>query len=224
MDKGGGSKALHQRVWPTPRVQKVRITSDPALTCEMAPHGSPCVLVIGSSYIRRLYAYICEHGLDRNLGLPCRITWDGRGGRRWEHLVSVLHSHRARPAPHILVINLGGNSLCTEGRNRFQFLQQMKEDMVKVRQMLPSTIVLFSDILPRWKWRGQTGKSGYGLERSRRWLNGAMSGFTSSCRHMGCIRHQNLGLSHLVEDGVHLTSEGNALFLGNIQGALQRWL
>lgn len=190
----------------------------------MSEHSTAQIWLVGSSYIHRLYAYIREHGLDRNLGLSCRITWAGRGGRRWEDLIPVLRSLRARAAaPDLLLIHLGGNSLCSEGRNRVDLLQQMKADMAEISWMFPHTRVLFSDILPRSNWRGQIGRTAYGIERSRRWLNGAMSGFMSE-RGMGCVYHRNIRLAHLIKDGVHLNSEGNELFLGNIQEALQNEL
>ncbi|KAL0170896.1 hypothetical protein M9458_035492, partial [Cirrhinus mrigala] len=181
---------------------------------EMAEHCTARVWIIGSSYIHRLHAYICERGLGRNLGLPCRITWDGRGGRRWEHLIPVLRSLRARSvAPDLLVIHLGGNSLCSEGRNRVDLLQLMMADMAEIFWMFPHTKILFSDILPRQNWRGQQARSSYGIEKSRRWLNSAIG--------MSCIYHRNIGLAHLIEDGVHLNSEGNELLLENFREALR---
>ncbi|KAF4115059.1 hypothetical protein G5714_002548 [Onychostoma macrolepis] len=80
----------------------------------------------------------------------------------------------------------------------------MKTDLTRVFKLIPATKVLFSDILPRLNWRGQTGRSAYGIERSRRWLNGAMSGFLSE-RNMHCIPHRNISLLHLIRDGVHLS-------------------
>ncbi|ROL50896.1 hypothetical protein DPX16_3530 [Anabarilius grahami] len=144
----------------------------PSLFFDIADDRVPRVWIVGSSIIRRLYAHICEQGLDRNLGLRCRITWEGRGGRLWEQLLPVLRSLRTKaPAPDILVIHLGGNSVCREGRNRLDFLREMKTDLAEVLRLLPRTRLLFSSILPRLNWRGQIARSAYGIERSRRWLN-----------------------------------------------------
>lgn len=182
---------------------------------------APRVWIVGSSIIRRLHAHIREQHLDQNLGLRCKITWEGSGGRLWEQLLPELRSLRSRgPAPDILVIHLGGNSLCREGCKRRDLLRQMKADLEEVFRMFPRTRVLFSDILPRLSWRGQTGRTAYGVDRARRWLNGAISGFLSE-RQMLCVRHPNIGLPHLSRDGVHLSPEGNELLLSNIRESLQ---
>jgi len=183
----------------------------------MASH----IWIVGSSIIRRLHTYICEQRLDANLGLQCNITWDGRGGRLWEQLFPALRSLRAKaPTPDIIIIHLGGNSLCRVGRNRLHFLREMKSDLTEILQMFPRTRLLFSGILPRLNWRGQTGRTGYGIERSRRWINGAMSGFLGE-KQMRCIHHKNINLFHLCRDGVHLGPEGNQLLLSNLREALQ---
>ncbi len=179
----------------------------------MAP---PRVWVVGSSIVRRLHAHVCEQGLEENLDLRCEITWDGRGGRLWEQLLPTLRSLRARaPPPDILVIHLGGNSM-----DRVGFLREIKRDLGKCFLMFPSTKLVFSHILPRLSWRGQTGRTGYGLERSRRWINGKVSAFLAE-RQMRCIHHRNICLSHLSSDGVHLSPEGNQLLLVNLREALQ---
>ncbi|XDV26044.1 hypothetical protein PO909_029848 [Leuciscus waleckii] len=184
----------------------------------MAP---PRVWIVSSSIIRRLHSYICEQRLDENLDLRCEITWDGRGGRLWEQLLPALRSLRARaPAPDILIIHLGGNSLCQEGRDRLGFLREITRDLGTCFEMFPSTRFVFSHILPRLYWRGQTGRSGYGVERGRRWINGKVAGFLAE-RQMRCIRQRNNCTSHRCRDGVHLSTEGNQLLLSNLREALR---
>lgn len=205
--------SAHPKYW--------RQITAPSLFFEMADDRVPRVWIVGSSIIRRLYAHIGEQGLDRSLGLRCRISWEGRGGRLWEQLLPVLRSLRAKaPAPDILIIHLGGNSLCREGRNRLDFLREMKTDLAEVFRMLPRTRLLFSFILPRLNWQGQTAKSAYGIEWSRQWLNSAIAGFLAE-RQMRCVRHSNINLSHLSRDGVHLSPEGNERLLRNLREALQ---
>ncbi|KAJ8381216.1 hypothetical protein SKAU_G00019940 [Synaphobranchus kaupii] len=141
----------------------------------------PCVWIIGSSLIARLQAHLGAFGLDQNLGLDCQITWAGRGGRRWEHLMPLLRSKRAdiRNDPDVMVSHLGGNSIGTYGNTRISLMRCMKTDIREIDLLFPKTKLMFSDILPRWNWWGQTATTGYGLERTRRRLNGAMFGFLS---------------------------------------------
>ncbi|KAJ8356397.1 hypothetical protein SKAU_G00191910 [Synaphobranchus kaupii] len=140
----------------------------------------------GSSLIARLQAHLGAFGLDQNLGLDCQITWAGRGGRRWEHLMPLLRSKRADICddPDVMVIHLGGNSIGTYGNTRISLMRRMKADIREIDLLFPKTKLMFSDILPRWNRQGQTATTGYGLERTRRRLNGAMFGFLSD---MGCL-------------------------------------
>ncbi|KAK2905468.1 hypothetical protein Q8A67_007267 [Cirrhinus molitorella] len=187
----------------------------------MADDRVPHVWIVVSLIIQSLYAHVCEQGLNRSLGLRCTVIWEGRGGRLWEQLLPVLWSLRAKaPAPDILIIHLGGNSLCCEGHNRLDFLQEMKTDLAEVLRMLPRTRLLFSFILPYLNLRGQTARTAYGVKRSRQWFNGAMSFFLAE-RQMRCIHHSNIDLSHLTRDKVHLSPEGNELLLSNFREALQ---
>ncbi|XP_035282329.1 zinc finger protein 638-like isoform X2 [Anguilla anguilla] len=181
------------------------------------PFSLPHIWIIGSSLIARLQAHLGAFGLDQNLGLNCQITWDGRGCRRWEHLMPLLRSKRAATSddPHVMVIHLGGNSIGMYGNSRITLLRRMKADIKEINLLFPNTKLMFSDILPCWNWQGQTAPSGYGLERTRRRLNGAMFGFMSDMG-MGCIVHRNIGLNHLDKDGTHLNLEGNLLLLENI--------
>ncbi|KAJ8350088.1 hypothetical protein SKAU_G00252180 [Synaphobranchus kaupii] len=146
----------------------------------------PRVWIIGSSLIARLQAHLGAFGLDQNLGLDWQITWACRGGRRWEHLMPLLRSKRAdiHDDPDVMVIHLGGNSIGTYGNTRISLMRRMKTDIREIDLLFPKTKLMFSDILPRSNWRGQTATTGYGLERTRRRLNGAMFGFLSD---MGII-------------------------------------
>ncbi|KAJ8381194.1 hypothetical protein SKAU_G00019720 [Synaphobranchus kaupii] len=141
----------------------------------------PRVWIIGSSLIARLQAHLGAFGVDQKLRLDCQITWAGRGGRRWEHLMPLLRSKRAdiRDDPDVMVIHLGGNSIGTFGNTRISLMRRMKADIREIDLLFPKTKLMFSDILPRWNWRGRTATTGYGHERTRRRLNGAMFGFLS---------------------------------------------
>ncbi|KAI5615846.1 hypothetical protein C0J50_10730 [Silurus asotus] len=143
-------------------------------------HGRrPRVWIIGSLIIVRLRSYLSAHRLDENPGLDCDIIWDGEGGRRWEHLLPLLHEKQAATDsdPDVMIIHLGVNSIGRPGTNRVDLICRMKSDIKEAHMFFPNTKIMFSDILPHRDWRHQTSTSGYGMERTRRWLNGAMSGY-----------------------------------------------
>ncbi|KAJ8352198.1 hypothetical protein SKAU_G00236740 [Synaphobranchus kaupii] len=91
----------------------------------------PRFWIIRSSLIARLQAHLGAFGRDQNLGLDCQITWAGRGGRRWEHLMPLLRLKRAdiRDDPDVMVIHLGGNSIGTYGNTRISLMRRMKADI-----------------------------------------------------------------------------------------------
>ncbi|KAI5614532.1 hypothetical protein C0J50_8968 [Silurus asotus] len=128
-------------------------------------HGRrPRVWIIGSSIIVRLRSYLSAHRLDENLGLDCDIIWDGEGGRRWEHLLPLLHEKRAATDsdPDIMIIHLGGNSIGRPGTNRVDLMCWMKSNIKEAHMLFPNTKIMFSDILPHQDWGHQTSASGYG--------------------------------------------------------------
>ncbi|KAL1261376.1 hypothetical protein QQF64_006641 [Cirrhinus molitorella] len=188
---------------------------------KMSDDSVPRVWIVGSSIIRRLYAHVCEQGLDRSLGLRCKVKWEGRGGRLWEQLLPVLRSLRAKaPAPDILIIHLGGNSLCREGRNRLDFLREMKTDLAEVLGSFPEPASLFPLFCPRLHGEGRLLGPAYGSNGAGGGSTVAISGSLAE-RQMRCIRHSNIDLSHLTRDGVHLSPEGNELLLSNLREALE---
>ncbi|KAI5086133.1 hypothetical protein C0J45_23473, partial [Silurus meridionalis] len=103
-------------------------------------HGRrPRVWIIGSSIIVRLRSYLSAHRLDENLFLDCDIIWDGEGGRRWEHLLALLHEKRAATDydPDIMIIHLSGNSIGRPGTNRVDLMCRMKSDIRKAHMLFP---------------------------------------------------------------------------------------
>lgn len=189
----------------------------PSLFLEVEPR----VWVVGDSAIHRLHTHICDQRLDPDLGLHCQISW-ASDSTLWEHLLPALRFLRTTaPAPDLIVVHLGGDSLCREGRDRLGFLREMKRDLSECFRLFPGARLLFSEILPRLRWRGQRSRTG--VERSRRWINGKVSGFLAETQ-MRRIRHTNIGLLHLCRDGVHLSPEGNQRLLSNLREALQEEL
>ncbi|XP_039508240.1 eukaryotic translation initiation factor 4E family member 2 related sequence 1 isoform X2 [Pimephales promelas] len=183
----------------------------------------PLVWIVGCSIIRRLHTHIRAQRLDESLGLRCEIRWAPDTGP-WERLLPALRSLSASSsrAPDVVLLHLGGDSLLHEGRNRLGFLRLITRDLSECFRMFPGTRFLFSEILPRLRWRGQTGKS-YGVERGRRWVNGRVCRFLAE-RQMRRVRHRNIGLIHLCGDGVHLSPEGNQRLMSNLRDALQEEL
>lgn len=183
----------------------------------------PVVWIVGSSTVRRLRAHIEEQNQDVNLGLRCSVSWLGRDGRRWEELVPFLQemSYVSQVEPDVIVIHLGANSMGFGGSGRRSLMKRMKHDTRTVMRLFPNCSLMFSDILPRRCWRYQRAVSGYGMERTRRWLNGVMRGFMADLG-MNTTMHPGITLEHLADDGVNLNAEGNDILLQDIRSSLAK--
>lgn len=180
----------------------------------------PLVWIVGNSIIHRLHTHTCAQRLDQDLGLHCQITWASTCDV-WEQLLPALRSLRAGGStPDVIVLHVGGSGLVREGRDRMGFRREIERTLVECFRLFPNTRFVLSDILQRRLWRGQIGPSAYGLERSRRWVNGRMRGFMAE-RRMRCVSNRNIGLAQLCGDGVHPNPEGLQLLMSNFREALQ---
>ncbi|XP_070612721.1 uncharacterized protein [Erythrolamprus reginae] len=182
-------------------------------------------------------------GTHLSLGRWVNVTWMGRRGMRWEGLLPALlgGQHGAAPgnmgggswsraqrglsgqrlvaAPRWLVLHLGGNDLCMLGG--LALLIQAREDLRRLREVWPATQVVWSDILPRIVWRDASSLRA--IHRARRRVNRAMG---KTVREMGgvVIPHPLISIDKpwlYRNDGVHLSDQGNAIFLQDLQRSLR---
>lgn len=113
--------------------------------------------------------------------------------------------------PSYIVIHIAGNDI---GKTRFGFLvYKLKRIISCLSLMLPKTMLIWSQILPRRHWR--FSNNGAAMERLRRRLNSTIGAHTRRWLH-------TLSSQFLLPDGVHLTSLGNEIFLNNLQCGLEQ--
>ena len=134
------------------------------------------------------------------------------------HLRGHIHSMlEIRDPPKYLVIHVGANYL---GNKKVGYLRnEIKFILRGLLRIMPQTVLVWSQILPRFSWRYSDNFEA--MERCRRRLNNCIASFI--LKTGGCyIRHPELTHPALFkDDGVHLTDLGNELFLNNIQGAIE---
>lgn len=148
------------------------------------------------------------------------MLWQGRGGlkldklKRHIRLLMTLDSF-----PSYIVIHIAGNDI---GETRFGFLvYKLKRLISCINLMLPNTMLIWSQILPRLHWR--FSNNGTSMERLRRRLNSTIGAHMIK-RGGGYIRYPDIKLSSqfVLPDSVHLTSLGNEIFLKNLQCGLEQ--
>lgn len=97
-------------------------------------------------------ASIRSHG--NNLGLDGEdvfICWYGRRRMSWFDLRPTLNRlYSSWPPPNAVVFHLGGNDL---GHYKtLDLLCRIKVDLYQLHLILPNTVLIFSEIIPRLSW------------------------------------------------------------------------
>ena len=115
-----------------------------------------------------------------------------------------------------LVIYVGGNDIGKEKN-----WNNLKLFLRTIQRKLPNTIIVRSQILPRRSYRFSTNNKA--MEKCRYRLNNSIAKFVLEEMGGRYIRHPELFRSWSLfgDDGVHLTSFGNNLFLNDLQGGLE---
>lgn len=127
--------------------------------------------------------------------------------------------------PHMLVIHCGGNNIpANKGSKSADLRFQLKEILGKLVKLLPSTILVWSQILPRLHWRGGINQAA--MDKIRLRVNSHVATYLlrSGGKYIRYpeLHKDNTGL--FCGDKVHLSVMGNDLFLFRLQQALQAFL
>ena len=180
------------------------------------------VWIVGSSIIKRDFVYARGTFEGFNLDLrrrDCSLWWQGKGGMYWGGLIPrVKYLLRFNQPPDFLVIHCGGNSF---GAVKLRELRcQIKDSLDQLMALLPSTKLIWSQILPRISWR--YSQNSRALNRAAARINNYAAWICIQAGG-GYIRDPELAWNETMvfcEDGVHLSDIGNELFLFRIQAYL----
>lgn len=192
--------------------------------------GNPVnIWILGSSIIRDAFRAARSRPGGLNLGLErlnpnLNIWWQGYAGLR----IQQVHSHIQKMLnltenpPTILVLHVSGNNI---GHTRIGNLRiQVKELILWLKDVLPGTTIVWSQILPRTSWRFSNNLKA--MERCRYRLNNFIA-YTVIANGGRYIHYPDLRLNiarFLKQDGVHLTDLGTEVLLNNLQGGLEQFL
>ncbi|XP_075691310.1 uncharacterized protein LOC142659255 [Rhinoderma darwinii] len=205
-------------------------TSAPVPVSLPAPDLQPCLVwILGNSFVTSALERVSLLPDGSQLGFPRSkvvIRWLGMKSLRWVCLKpTVVRYLRVDRPPDILIVHAGGDDL---GIIPLRVLSKdIKFDMLRMKDLFPGAIVVWSEIVNRPKW--PVAKSQKGLEHARIKVNKEVSKNLASNGAV-VIRHRKLegDSAHLFEeDGVHLNSTGNDIWCIDIQEgideALQLW-
>lgn len=165
-----------------------------------------------------------SYGKDLQLeSLNTSILWQGKGGMKWsEVLCKIKHLLKFIDPPNFIILHCGGNDICD--CKSLQLINNIISTLKTMFELLPNTKIIWSQILPRLKWRYE--KNHVAVDKIRKRVNSKIATFL--LKNGGYyirypeITELNTGLFQ--PDNVHLSKLGNDIFLYRIQQALQRFL
>ncbi|XP_067319784.1 uncharacterized protein [Anolis sagrei] len=182
------------------------------------------VLICGHSYVHWAERHARRSTYGQHLGLAstASIEWRGRRGLRWDGLIPLMFQAGGGPPPDVLVIHLGGNDLgLLQGKALYL---QARSDFKAIAKAWPNTLIAWSAMIPRLRWIG--GGDIRQMERARKRVNRAIR--IELARRRGLFIHQGgITLDNLLlyrGDGIHLSDEGNDIFLANLKFGIERAL
>ena len=150
------------------------------------------------------------------------MVWAGLPGMKISALVPLVQAMvNCFGLPHALVIHCGGNDIGM-GSIR-EVLKHLIYATFIVSKMLPNSLLIYSQILPRTKWRYNSNLKA--MERARKRINRGIRTYYYKS-NTKVITHADLQDGHkalYADDGVHLSFLGNDIFINAIQCGLEQF-
>ena len=151
-----------------------------------------------------------------------RTYWKGRGGSRLDDVIVRLKSYLSKyPYPNTLVLHIGTCDLFSEKQH---ILRNKIENLLRsVRELLPNTRIIWSDILLRTKYKGEFRKGGGKstvINLNKRALKVCKSIGNAHVIRNYRVFNQNEGHNLYDAGGLHLNPEGNRVFRESLGKAL----
>lgn len=181
------------------------------------------VWCLGSSLIKR--AFVASRSLPGGPNLDLRgadVWWQGYGGLGLAELLKKINILvKVGDTPSFIILHCGGNDI---GKIPCKQIRKLLQDVFQLcAKVLPNTKILWSEVLPRSNWRYST--DGKAMERARKRLN-SYAGKLAIDMGGGYLRHPILCSDwgrFECPDGVHLSDEGNVVFLKQIRNGINQF-
>ena len=140
-------------------------------------------------------------------------SWHGQRGMRWNQLLPKIKTLLQMNPAH-----LGGNDLVSTHLGKLT--KQAQSDVRALATLCPETMLIWSDVLPRIRYRGAFKHNK--VEKTRKTSNSSMRAYT---RKMGgkSVRHHQIQWNmnqQFRPDGVHLNDLGNDVLIGNFHDSI----
>ncbi|XP_040200106.1 uncharacterized protein LOC120932066 [Rana temporaria] len=221
--RGQEQQVLPVRLEPAASMQ--RGEPGPAVNAQPQAVGQPrTIWILGHSYIHWAHKRAALRRYSTNLSLcpeSFQVFWKGVRGLQWHQLYFHLSGLSQRwPKPDVLLVHAGGNDL---GKVRtLDLLFLIQRDLQRFSLASPGTILIFSEIIPRFSWLSSPQRRA--MEKMRKRINRAMYKFMPQIGGLS-YRHVDLegGFTGLYrQDGVHLSDVGIDIFNLGLQYGIEQ--
>lgn len=173
---------------------------------------------MGSSLISHLDAYMTAKKQVFKLPLPVILI--GQPGLRLHQLRPLVDREVLQAPPAYLVVHAGANDIGTLTSGDWRFA--MEEALFYLGAILPHTTIVWSDMLPRSRWRH--GASAEACEAARKRNQRRARGVVINMGG-GVIRHDwQFSYCHDLHDGVHLSPAGQEKFISSLENGMLSFL
>ena len=160
--------------------------------------------------------------LDR---LQVNIIWKGQSSMTWELLRQKLQWVSLHRNPFMIVIHLGGNNVLSTSIQKMERI--IKRDLKHISLTFPSTIFVWSDILPRLKWKYSGPDADLkAIDHKRHRFNLKAHAIIQTFKMGRIIMHDISSDSPnlFIHDGCHLSNVGLDIFNHTLQGDIETFL
>ena len=163
------------------------------------------IVIVGSSYIERLDAFIKE----RDLAIPDNVRLVGRSGLTLARVRPLLEEEISKGGHGTIVVHAGANDIGNGTKEKNWILEV--EALLRFSKLhFKNYKMVWSDMTPRTNWRKQKTVK---MEKKRKRSNKRARKFFYELGH-GVISHQEIQVNPelIHSDGVHLSDEGQIVF------------
>lgn len=140
-------------------------------------------------------------------------------GEIYKKIKSLL---KVNDAPRYLILHCGANDVGNIPLK--DLIQQMKMTLGRIKLLLPDTKLIWSQLLPRIKWKYSVHMEA--MNKAIQRLNNSIA--SEVIKNGGCyIKYPDIKAANellFTLDGVHLSATGNNIFLNTICAALEQFV
>ncbi|XP_062586894.1 uncharacterized protein LOC134248516 [Saccostrea cucullata] len=180
------------------------------------------IWLVGSLIIKHAFLEAVLRPGGTNLTLERKhisLWWQGYSGLQLSKTKQKIRTlGKVGPVPNFILIHCGGNDLGNVSIRKIRVVA--KQLVLFLRNHFPNSRIIWSFILPRLQWRYSANLKA--MENARKRVN---SGIAAIVLQSGgaIIRHLEIkpDPALFLQDGVHLSSLGNNIFLNSLQGGLE---